>query len=84
MTLKQNKTPWYAYAIWAAAMAAAIIIAAFAFHPDVIVYVVAGGIWLTGIGIMVGQTIKSGDTTMLPYNVQTLGAIVFWIWSTAS
>lgn len=81
MTLKQNSTPAWVYAIWAVAVAVAILVVALFSHPGVRTYIVGGGIWATGIVIMIWQIIKSGDTTLGPYVVQSFGFLAFMIMS---
>jgi len=77
---KENFTPGWVYAIWAAAMAISIGIVGIVSHaPFFPAYLAGGGLWAIGIFIMLWQIIKGGDTTLAPYGVQTAGAVLFWI-----
>ncbi len=70
------------YVGWAILMLAAIIVVGIVSHATALAFGVCIGVWAIGGWVEIAQ-IKGGgknDTTMLPYAIQTIGAVIMFIW----
>jgi hypothetical protein len=83
MTVQQNKTPVFAYVAWPLLLLIACFFVARVYHPSPAAFLVAGIVYLAGIIINIIQVQKSGDTTLLPYVIEAVGAVIFFIWCAA-